>query len=365
MKARDPILIAIFLVTITAPAVRQFTGNTAGTAAREKRKLAPMPARPTTMAAVWKFPAQFTAYETDHFGFRASLIRLHAVLLYRVFGMAPVPTVLVGRDGWLYYADDYSLEDFHSRVPYSTAELEQWRAVMEERQAWLARRGCRLLLVFPCDKYIIYPEYLPAAYRRPPAPYRVEQLTDYLRQHSRLTVVAPRAALLEARKDDRLYHRTDTHWNDRGAFIGYREILRELQMTPVEYDRVEKITDGWDLARMMGLEDILREEDRQLIPRTPRRAKVVDRDRPDPYWNNGHVILEVDDPSLPKAVIFRDSFGSALVPFLAEHFRRSVFLWQYDFDPDVVRREKPDVVIWLMTSRRCQWYMPVNPPLPE
>jgi hypothetical protein len=364
----DWLLIAVFLAAITAPSVRQFTGGAASTEAREKRKLAPLPAWPTTQAAVWQFPKQFTAYETDHFGYRSDLIRLHALLLYRGLGLSPSGFVLAGRDGWLYYADDYSLEDFHSARRFTTAELERWREVLEQRQAWLATHGCRLLVVFPCDKYIIYPEYLPAAYRRPTVPYRVDELTDYLRRHSAVPVVALHEALLEAKPHDRLYHRTDTHWNDRGTHVGYREIITRLGLTPLPLEAFEPVnvtTEGWDLARMMGLEDIAHEEDRQLVPRAPRRARVVDRDRPDRLWNNGRVVLEVDAPSLPRLVVFRDSFGSALVPFLAEHFRRSVFLWQYDFDPQVIDREKPDVVIWLITSRRLQWYEPVNPPLPE
>jgi hypothetical protein len=115
---------------------------------------------------------------------------------------------------------------------------------------------------------------------------------------------------------------------------------------------------------MMGLDDILGEEDWRLIPVKPRRARVVEEDRHDENWNQGRVVLEIDDPALPKAVVFRDSFGSALIPFLAEHFRRSVYLWRYDFAVDVLEQERPDVVIWLMTSRRLQWYVPFNPPLP-
>lgn len=360
----DWLLIVVFLTAITLPLARQLTGNAAGTEAREKRRLAAWPAWPATTEALVKFPASFTAYETDHFGFRSALIRLHALLLYRGLGISPSGFVLAGRDGWLYYADDYSLEDFHSISPFTIAELERWREVLEQRQRWLAARGCRLIVVFPCDKYIIYPEYLPAALHRPAIPYRVDQLADYLRANSTAPVVALHAPLAEAKKRDRLYHRTDTHWNDRGAFIGYREILQQLNRTPRGYDPVETMTEGWDLARMMGLEDIVHEENRQLVPRAPRRARVVEQDRPDANWNNGRVALEVNDPALPRLVMFRDSFGSALVPFLAEHFRRSVFLWQYDFDPQVIEREKPDVCIWLMTSRRLQWFDPVNPPLP-
>jgi hypothetical protein len=137
-----------------------------------------------------------------------------------------------------------------------------------------------------------------------------------------------------------------------------------MNLQPLDYQPVERITPGWDLAKMMGLSDILREEDRQLT--RPRRAQVVEIDRPDPTWNVGRVALEVAEPSLPKLVMFRDSFGSALVPFLAEHFRRSLFLWQHDFDPAIIAAERPDYVVWEITSRRCHsaWFTPNNPPLP-
>lgn len=359
----DRLLAVIFLAAVALPGVVQLAGNATGASANEKRKLAALPGFPTRFTTLWKFPSAFASYYGDHFGLRSRLIRLHAVLTYRLFGVSPSDKVLVGQEGWLYYADDSSLEDYRSLAPLTTAEMERWQKVLEERQDWLAKRGAKQLIVFACDKHVIYPEFLPPGYNRTPGDYRVDQLAQYLQKNSRLSVVALRTPL-EAGKADRLYHRTDTHWNDRGAFIGYREILAALNMSSREYASVEKITDGWDLARMMGLADIVHEEDRQLQPREARRARVVEQDRPDALWNNGRVALEVDDASLPRMVMFRDSFGSALVPFLAEHFRRSVFLWQYDFDPQVIEKEKPDVVIWLMTSRRLQWFVPINPTLP-
>jgi len=363
MKLRDTFLMTVFLIAISLPLGVQLTGNASGTQSHEKRKLAAFPPIPTSFETLWKYPGKFTTYYGDNFGLRAKLIRLHALAMYRLFGLSPSDKVLIGRDGWLYYTDDYSLDDYRSLVPFTTAEMEKWRQVLEARQNWLAKRGVKFVIVFACDKYVIYPEFLPAAYRRKDTPYRVDELSDYLAKNSKLTVVSLHQPLAAA-KQDRLYQRTDTHWNDRGAYIGYREIITAIGQQPLVYDPVEKTTEGWDLARLMGLNDIISEEDRQLQPRTPRRATIVDIDRQDPLWNVGRVALEVKDRNLLKLVMFRDSFGSALVPFLAEHFQHSLFLWQYDFDPAVIEREKPDVVIWLMTSRRLQWFDPVNPPLP-
>lgn len=349
MRLYDQLLSGVFLVAISLPLASQLTGLS--------------PAKGKLPAVDKKFPAKFANFYGENFGLRDHLVRAHAVGTYRLLRESPSDQVWFGRDGWLYYAKDSSDDDYRSLKPFTVTELERWRQVLEERAAWLAKRNAKFVVVWACDKHMIYPEYLPAGLRRGNAPYRVDVLADCLAKYSSLTQVALHEPL-RAAKSDRLYHRTDTHWNDRGAYVGYREILAKLGMTPLDYAPVEVTGAGWDLTRMVKLPDLIPEEDRQLQPKFTRRAKIVDIDRPDPTWNVGRVALEVDDGNLPRLVMFRDSFGSALVPFLAEHFSRSLFLWQYDFDPATIEREKPDVVIWLMTSRRLQWYEPVNPALP-
>ena len=59
-------------------------------------------------------------------------------------------------------------------------------------------------------------------------------------------------------------------------------------------------------------------------------------------------------------MIFRDSFGSALVPLLAEHFSRALHLWQYNFDPRVVTKERPTVVIQEWVGRRLATLLPYD-----
>ena len=72
----------------------------------------------------------------------------------------------------------------------------------------------------------------------------------------------------------------------------------------------------------------------------------------------GRLVTEIPGSSLPRAVIFRDSFVSRLVPFLSEHFGRAVYLWQNDFDADVVARERADVVIQEIVGRHLYGFIP-------
>ena len=54
---------------------------------------------------------------------------------------------------------------------------------------------------------------------------------------------------------------------------------------------------------------------------------------------------------LPRAVVYRDSFANNLVAMLSEHFSHALYLWTYDFHPQVIERERPDVVILEMGER--------------
>ena len=102
----------------------------------------------------------------------------------------------------------------------------------------------------------------------------------------------------------------------------------------------------------------LREVDLTLVPKRPRRARVLEPAGAAPTDEEGRLVTAIDDASLPRAVIFRDSFTSHLVPFLSEHFSRAVYLWQNDFDAAVVTQEHPDVVIQEIVGRHLYNFIP-------
>jgi hypothetical protein len=176
-----------------------------------------------------------------------------------------------------------------------------------------------------------------------------------------------RTAEFDAKARERVYQQTDTHWNDRGAFVAYQEIIRAVRArvprTPPAWTRddftaSDRTVEGLDLAGMMGLTRALREVDMTLVPKRLRRARVLEPAGAAPTDEEGRLVTAIDDASLPRAVIFRDSFTSHLVPFLSEHFSRAVYLWQNDFDAAVVAREHPDVVIQEIVGRHLYNFIP-------
>ncbi|PYR24387.1 MAG: hypothetical protein DMF98_15540, partial [Acidobacteria bacterium] len=206
---------------------------------------------------------------------------------------------------------------------------------------------------------------------------RVRSRTDqvYEALHgSGVASVDVRPALLEAKTHERIYQRTDTHWNDRGALLVYQQILdavrAQVPSTPAawtcaEFRPVTRDVEALDLAGMMGLKRVLREQELVLVPARPRRARVVEPAGAEPTAEEGRLVTEIPGSRLPRALIFRDSFASRLVPFLSEHFSRAVYLWQNDFDANAVLSENPDVVIQEIVGRHLYNFIPSPELVPQ
>lgn len=322
----------------------------------------------TATAASGTLAAAAAAFD-GQFAFRGRLVTAQAWLRARLFGVSPLPTVWRGRDGWWFYADDGAVEDATNASPLTPAELEEWQVALQHTRDWLAARGTAYVFVIAPDKPAIYPEMLPPALHPRPGPTRVDQLVAHLRAHTTVPVVDLRPPLLAAKASARLYHRTDSHWNDIGAAVAYRAILdavhgqmpRVMPPTrPEAFDTVTRDEPGWDLADLLGLQGTIRETAHVLVPRQPRRAVVVEPSPNPRGFGVPRLVAEVDDAKLPRAVFYRDSFGSALVPFLAEHFQRMAVLWEYDVVPATIREERPDVVIQEWAGRRLHTRLPFD-----
>ena len=152
-----------------------------------------------------------------------------------------------------------------------------------------------------------------------------------------------------------IYHPNDTHWNDAGAYVAYQEIVTALRP---EFDRLDAVdrdrirfnirNRAGDLAAMIDMTEYLRCE----TPVVEIAAKTAVDGKVDPQGvrlqsNSKLYAKECPGSNAPRAVIFHDSFGLAVVPFLEETFRRTVVGYDVCFSEVLVEREKPDVVIQL------------------
>lgn len=315
------------------------------------------------------YPANFTRYFNDHFGFRRLLVRTHSRFV--LLGWPSKSDVIVGRHGWLFLGEARARESYQASTSFSPEELASWRSELERRRDWLAAQGSDYLLVIAPEKSTIYPEFMPTHVPRIGQQTRLDQLVSYLAENSDLQVIDLREALVEAGAQHPTYYRTDTHWTDWGAFVVYQQIMMRLSerhpdlqlKSASNYTFHAQETVGGDLAGMLGLKDILKD---QAIVAEP--ADLVHAQQADtgiaplpnvPEWNQPEA-REVPDLDAPTAIVFRDSFGKALIPFLSEHFRRSLYLHRYGLSETAILQERPRIVIQEMAERELQEASPSN-----
>lgn len=361
----ERLLIAIFVLAIAAPLVATVAGDRTEDTSEENREAAPPPAWPDNLATLAAWPEAFTKYYADQFAFRSALVRWQALFRVRVLGSSPTSDVILGHDQWLYYATDGAIEDFTGTRPFTAPELDVWRDTLQHTQDWLGARGMAYVFAIAPDKHLIYPEFMPEGVHRSVSGSRVDQLLAHLRAHSTVNAVDLRPVVRAARDHGRLFHKTDTHWNDLGALAGYQEVIRRAgepgrkAAALHEFERHVVVRPGLDLARMLGLKAVIEEEDLQLEPRTPRRARVIEPHNASRALMDARVVTEQPGDA-PRAVVFRDSFGSAMIPFLSEHFSRAVYAWQNEVDPALILQEQPAVVIQEWVGRHLYTAAPYD-----
>jgi alginate O-acetyltransferase complex protein AlgJ len=351
------LLTTVFLVLLWLPTLDSLFDLDKAPWFNEKRELAAFPDITLNVKGLRTFPAGLEAYFNDHFGFRRQLIRCEQEWKHEFFKeTSSRPDVIIGRDGWLFYTAQQMMENYRGLKTFTPEDLQNWQALLEKRRDWLARRGIKYLCVIPPDKHSIYPEYLPAWMTKVQPQTKLDQFFSYMRTHSTVEVLDLRPALLEAKQTARTYFYTDSHWNSYGGFIGYQSLLRSLARQlpdlgePLPNEAFEATPwqeKGGDLELLLGID--MAEREGVLLTALPSLqfpAIIEDINISVKQWPKDMEPVYTENPSKKYTLLtFRDSFLRAWIQLLGYHFKRAVHIWQYNWNIDLIDREKPDVVI--------------------
>jgi hypothetical protein len=334
------------------------------TGTSENRNLANKPElKQLSFKAISNYTKDFEKYFNDHYGFRNMLVRLNSIMHVKLLGMSPTERVILGKQGWLYYDDPndgVSFKDYAGETNLKREELELIRHKIVSLNERLKEKNIYFMLVIVPNKHTVYQEYLPLPWSRMKSDItRIDQVCECLKD-SGIDFVDLRAKMWSSKGSNPypLYYRTDTHWNNLGAFFGYEEIIMHVKnkypmVDPIKlssFDLLSSNGSGGDLASFINMQGLMSDTEITLKPKTPPKALPV----PVEYESlRGFASLgaQINDKRLPKLVMFRDSFSEALIPYLSENFSRSIYIWKSNIDFSVIDREKPDIVIFEVVER--------------
>jgi hypothetical protein len=306
-----------------------------------------------------------------------------ATLLYPL-GISTSPgKVVIGLDGWLFLGNDFEhiISDGRQGItPKTIADAEKIGSAAEAWETWLRGNGVKLyrIMIGP-NKESIYPELMPF-WSRPLPPTATDALiagtgsTRYL--DIRGTLQQAKATQQEA-----LYFKTDTHWNSLGAGIAFRAFAKEVASAAPELrwpsDNAYELIGGGSRAGT-DLIRILRLQDDVVNPSTIISVQGIpvettqyefDTKKIIRAGGNPEVSIQLDQPVLIRSsgalntrrvLWLRDSFGSALSPFMAVTFNEVLQIhWIDAFKSggrfaELVRAWKPDYVFVTVVERSAR-----------
>lgn len=342
--ARSPVywrftLTVIFVITIVSPQINNIRNIQPLLPKTENRR---MEKPPDIMAvSLNDFPRKYESYFNDNFGFRDFFIRYNNIVRIELLNSTPVQKVMIGKEGWLFFDSDkipdydITFKDYRGLAPFSDKQLTQIQHNLEKLRDTLSKFGTSYVITVAPNKNTIYPEYLPDNVVRVHERTRLDRLLAHLSRYSSIRIIDLRDLLRDARKSYPTYYKTDSHWNDYGAFVADEAIMKEISLLRPQFKPLS-ISDfnisvreirGRDLAMMLAIPDHFSDNEVEM------RLKP-----------------SILSDKIGKLVFIHDSYGDNFLPYLSRNFDPIVHLNHY-YTLDNILTEKPLVVIHMIAER--------------
>ncbi len=287
-----------------------------------------------------------------NFGLKKTTVNNYIYFKNTVLEENPIPNKVVqGKDGWFF------LGNYHKNVLNNSfgddrskrSDIQKIASYLTRIKTYLSKKNIDFIIVIPSDKHRVYQEYLP--YQLKQKTTKLQRLKNILKTVYNFDIVDLYEPLMNAKEDNQLYSKTDTHWNDYGAYIGYNEVInklninnKSLNLLPIKIEdyNIEKVDfENGDITRLLNLKT----NDHYVRFNKKIKSNVFLKDKKPTLLNY------INPDKKLKLLMYRDSFSMAWIPFFNETFGESLYIEKYDFNTFQIESYKPDVVIFELIER--------------
>ena len=297
-------------------------------------------------------------YFEKTFAFRPELITADSSIQSGLFRSSGISTVISGTDGWLYFTS--TLDDYLGRDTLTQREINGIIYNLNLIREYTKDAGADFLFTIAPNKNTLYPEHMPYYYSAKVGDIRNRDLLN-----SALSGTGFYADLFSvfSEQDETLYFVRDSHWNNKGALLACDSILTAAGKAHDDYSAAEvsrRKDHTGDLSRMMYPAGSEPEYD-SYYGAEERYTYVTDTESVE----DEYIQTACPDAS-GKLYMYRDSFGNALLPFMAAAYGEATFTKAF---PMLLEKEmnelKPDIFIMELVERNVDWLITRPPVFPS
>lgn len=266
-----------------------------------------------------------------------------------------------GKNNWLFLGNSSGeVEKLKLAKTPTQQNLNEVEARFRKVSAVAARYGIKTFLIIGPNKSSIYPEYLPDVLKPSDIKY-ISFFLVKLRAISNLTVYDPTNDLLASKDTEGLlYWRTDTHWNNKGAFLAFVGFTRLLNLQPPNVSFKQGATYTGDLIPISKLKNFpLDPQDNWDVVWKDNPVWIEKKiaDEPESAFGDASIVINNKPLSNQYVWVLGDSFTKSLRQYFNATFYKVRYIGEFYTKgttlPDEINKaeEKPDLIVVVKVER--------------
>lgn len=305
----------------------------------ENRQLSEFPSPKTEEGKInVEWLSQAGDYFQEHFAFRNELVTGNALLHGRLLETSTADGVIQGKNGWLYYKD--SLNDYLGQDLLSDRSLFNIAHMLSMTQQALEEKGVNFLFTIAPNKNSLYGDNMPYYDKLKVSDQTNRENLEGWLKTEKVAYADLYQALME--EDEVLYHARDSHWNNKGAVLAADVLM----------DALGKDHDSYEGESYTVRRDYTGDLDTMLYPLASTADDEIYYDKETTYATVEEIqsnfdprITTVNPVKEGSLVMYRDSFGNALLPYMADAYANAYFSRGIPYQLMDVETHSADTVI--------------------
>ncbi len=305
----------------------------------ENRQLSEFPSPKTEEGKInVEWLSQAGDYFQEHFAFRNELVTGNALIHGRLLETSTADGVIQGKNGWLYYKD--SLDDYLGQELLSDRSLFNIAHMLSMTQQALEEKGVNFLFTIAPNKNSLYGDNMPYYDKLKVSDQTNRENLESWLKTEKVAYADLYQALMD--EDEVLYHARDSHWNNKGAALAADVLM----------DALGKEHDSYEGESYTVRRDYTGDLDTMLYPLAPTADDEIYYDKETTYATVEEIqsnfdprITTVNPVKEGSLVMYRDSFGNALLPYMADAYANAYFSRGIPYQLMDVETHSADTVI--------------------
>jgi hypothetical protein len=275
--------------------------------------------------------------------------------------------VVVGNNYQCHFVS--ALPDYLGTNLLTDEQKDKVKSNVENNVSWLKSNmnGAELIYLVIPNPMTVYPESVPAKYNQFAGEGRTEQFCKAAEAGGAVVINLKDTFIAHKNDDYKLFHKTDSHWTQYGAWLAYTELMNHISEkypkavphTKEEMGFYTKDVNGGDMPYYLALDNTkVREKAVFANPtfKCPVNLQFFVSEN-DLLMNHETTpkaaVYSTGDSNLPNIYVMRDSFGIAVYNILPERFNKTTYkdMWSYVFDQKDIKASGANYVLYLVAER--------------